>query len=62
RQLYPLRVGVGGGPNMAIGRVRLAAMGGGRATIPSLGVGMVALVLGSFLLHAARGSTCRLSA
>ncbi|MFT9110213.1 hypothetical protein [Acetobacter sp.] len=61
-QREPLLLRVAGCANIAIAPVMLAAMAGGRATIPSLGVGMVALVLGSFLLHAARGSTCRLSA
>ncbi|MFT9417149.1 PepSY-associated TM helix domain-containing protein [Acetobacter sp.] len=58
----PLLFRVAGYANIAIAPVMLAAMAGGHAILPSLGVGMVALVLGSFLLHAARRSTCRLSA
>lgn len=61
-QRDPLLFCVAGCANIAIVPAVLIAMVEGRAILPSLGVGMVALVLGCFLLRSVKRSTCRLSA
>ncbi|MDE7546977.1 PepSY-associated TM helix domain-containing protein [Acetobacter fabarum] len=61
-QREPFLFRVAGYANIAIAPVMLVAMLGGRAVLPSLGVGMVALVLGCFLLRSVRRFTCGPSA